>query len=675
MKKTNLLLGIGLITLVLTGCGKNKNNNHSSGGKNNGGTEIPEHVHTFADEWSHDDDYHWHEPTCGHEVTADYGRHEFSQTNKQDATEQSAGFIDYECSICHYTKREVLPIIVHNHQISQRTTQHVAPTCTEDGYDEIETYCTSCGQVFNTQRIPLPALGHDLVSEPGCPIDCEHEWWDAYQHCTRCDYSTQVIHQPTGHIPGPEIRENEVSPTCTEEGSYTSIYRCQNCGMEISRNNVVIPALGHDLVHYPETDSTCSEHGHYAYDECTRCDYTTYEEKDLLQHQVHLQATMTSYPTFSAKGKFSYAFWCDVCGQKVSSGTNKQTGNSTHITLANSNIVSVIEGEVVPLTFQNTSSYQVKWLIEHEDILSVNNNQVTALKPGSSMIFAYNDGREIASVYINVIEDTLALELPQSKFYPTDVFTMGFASFPRNDRSLLSWSSSNESIATVDDDGNVTVLNTGEVSITATCDLYGLEDTISFTSEPHFAELDKASHVMGRGEAATILKSYSRLSIIEWISSDSSVAYANGNKVYSGTKYGTCNIIGRSTYLAEDIVFSVTVQERTATLSKSNYDDYFKATFTTEKVADGGPGYNWKAKVSIEFTSLWEADSAIIFYLEYDFKNTLTSGTSKVTLTVSKGSTESSLEYVMPTAYNTNIYGDEVKPSYTLTAVTGTVKK
>ena len=50
------------------------------------------------------------------------------------------------------------------------------------------------------------------------------------------------------HTPNEAVRENEVAATCTESGSYDSVIYCAECGEEISRETITIPATGHDHV-------------------------------------------------------------------------------------------------------------------------------------------------------------------------------------------------------------------------------------------------------------------------------------------------------------------------------------------------------------------------------------------------------------------------------------------
>ena len=82
------------------------------------------------------------------------------------------------------------------------------------------------------------ASGHDLVHHEAKAATCTAVGWDAYDTCTRCDYTTYV-----------------------EEA-----------------------ASGHDLVHHEAKAATCTAVGWDAYDTCRRCDYTTYVEKSTLGH-------------------------------------------------------------------------------------------------------------------------------------------------------------------------------------------------------------------------------------------------------------------------------------------------------------------------------------------------------------------------------------------------------
>ena len=83
-----------------------------------------------------------------------------------------------------------------------------------------------------------PLLKHDIIHHDAQAATCTEIGWNAYDECSRCDYTT-----------------------CVE-----------------------IPALGHDLVHHDAQAATCTEIGWDAYDTCSRCDYTTYVEIPSLGH-------------------------------------------------------------------------------------------------------------------------------------------------------------------------------------------------------------------------------------------------------------------------------------------------------------------------------------------------------------------------------------------------------
>ena len=47
------------------------------------------------------------------------------------------------------------------------------------------------------------------------------------------------------HTPAEAVTENEISASCTADGSYDSVIYCSVCGEEISRETVIVPALSH----------------------------------------------------------------------------------------------------------------------------------------------------------------------------------------------------------------------------------------------------------------------------------------------------------------------------------------------------------------------------------------------------------------------------------------------
>ena len=94
------------------------------------------------------------------------------------------------------------------------------------------------------------------------------------------------------------------APTCTEEG--TEQREC-DCGEEETRT---IAALGHDLMGHAAQAPTCTEPGWSAYQTCTRCDYTTFEELAATGHNY--ESTVTIESTCTTDGVLTYT--CTNCG-------------------------------------------------------------------------------------------------------------------------------------------------------------------------------------------------------------------------------------------------------------------------------------------------------------------------------------------------------------------------
>lgn len=82
---------------------------------------IPKLQHSYANDWSSDDDYHWHQ--CSDEgyedLTQDKAIHDWDEgIITKEATADEEGVRTYTCSVCNKTKTEVIPIISNNDQDS-----------------------------------------------------------------------------------------------------------------------------------------------------------------------------------------------------------------------------------------------------------------------------------------------------------------------------------------------------------------------------------------------------------------------------------------------------------------------------------------------------------------------------------------------------------------------------
>ena len=85
-------------------------------------------------------------------------------------------------------------------------------------------------------------------------------------------------------LPHTEVIDNGVEATCTKAGLSAGKH-CSVCN-KVLEAQIVIPALGHDLAMHEGKASTCTEKGYAAYETCRRCDYSTYRELPLAEHEL-----------------------------------------------------------------------------------------------------------------------------------------------------------------------------------------------------------------------------------------------------------------------------------------------------------------------------------------------------------------------------------------------------
>ena len=186
----------------------------------------------------------------------------------------------------------------NNHALEQHAAK--APTCTEIGWDAYDT-CSRCDY---TTYAELPALKHALEQYAAQAPTCTEIGWDAYEACSRCDYTTRKELPALNHA----LEQHEAqAPTCTEIG-WDAYEACSRCDYTTRKE---LPALNHDLVRHVAQAPTCTEKG-WAYDTCSRsgCNYTTRKELPALNHDLKQYAAKA--PTCTEIGWDAYEA-CSRC--------------------------------------------------------------------------------------------------------------------------------------------------------------------------------------------------------------------------------------------------------------------------------------------------------------------------------------------------------------------------
>ena len=130
------------------------------------------------------------------------------------------------------------------HMVDGESTDHTettAATCTD------AAYCAVCKSSYGE---PDPD-SHDLVQHDAQAPTCTEIGWDAYETCSRCDYSTYAEKPALGH----DYAAKTTKPTCTKKG-YTT-HTCTRC--QDSYRDAIVSALGHWYGEWaPNADGTNS---------------------------------------------------------------------------------------------------------------------------------------------------------------------------------------------------------------------------------------------------------------------------------------------------------------------------------------------------------------------------------------------------------------------------------
>ena len=184
----------------------------------------------------------------------------------------------------------------NNHDLVHHDAK--APSCTEIGWDAYDT-CSRCDY---TTRKELPALNHDLRQSVITAPTCTETGW-AYVKCSRCDYYDTPVLPALKH----DLEQHAAkAPTCTEIG-WDAYETCSRCDYTTRKE---LPALNHALEQHAAKAPTCTEPGWDAYETCSRCDYTTRKELPALNHALEQHAAKA--PTCTEIGWDAYET-CSRC--------------------------------------------------------------------------------------------------------------------------------------------------------------------------------------------------------------------------------------------------------------------------------------------------------------------------------------------------------------------------
>ena len=296
---------------------------------------------------------------------------------------------------------------------------------------------------------------------------------------------------------------------------------------------------------------------------------------------------------------------------KVTVVETPATGISLNKTTASlkANETVTLTATVTPSTTTNKS---VIWTSSDETVATVKDGVVTAHKVDTAnTIVTTTDGSNLSATCKVTVVETLATGISLDKTTATlkasEIVTLTATVTPSTATNKnVTWSSSNETVATVKD-GVVTAHKVGTATIIATtADGSNLTATCQVTVEATIAKtmtLDKTNVTLKATESVTLIANITPESTtnkeLSWISSDESVATVKDG-VVTAHKVGTANIIVTTTDGSNLTAICKVNVERTSaetlTLDKTNVT--LKATETVTIIANITPANTTNKELS-----------------------------------------------------------------------------
>ncbi len=209
------------------------------------------------------------------------------------------------------------------HQLGDWTTV-LEPSCI-DGCKV--RYCVSCNEVV--EAIVIDANSDHtydiIITHPTC-VDAGYTTYN----CKICNYSEIGSYtSPTGHTAASPVAENRVDSTCSTYGSYDAVTYCTYCGIELSRDTVIVEKLDHKAsapVIENRVKATCSTNGSYdnvTY--CADCRVELLREKVIVERLDHNAASPVIENRIESncikEGSYESVVYCSVCNVELSRET------------------------------------------------------------------------------------------------------------------------------------------------------------------------------------------------------------------------------------------------------------------------------------------------------------------------------------------------------------------
>lgn len=367
------------------------------------------------------------------------------------------------------------------------------------------------------------------------------------------------------------------------------------------------------------------------------------------------------YVPYGTKNAYIEAGWSKYASKGIyeyQEDADSISLNSTKVTMTVSETTKLVATVYPDITINKT----VTWSSSNENIVTVDQDgNVTAVGIGSATVSAHCGNLSatcsvevtpIMVTSISVTPSSLTLKDSESMYLTATVF-------PENATDkTVKWSSSNTTIATVDNKGLVTPVKTGTVNIKATCGTASTSVRVTVVETPATEViLDKTSVSLIQSETvsltATILPENTTSKMIKWNSNNPGVATVDNNGNVTAVSEGTAIITAKCgnaqgacyVYVKKIAAEKIILNETELTLQVSQTFD-----LTAEVLPENAVDKTVKWSSGIQFVATVDANGRV---------RAVSPGVT--TITASCGSVKSSCEVTVVPVQTTGITLDKTE--------------
>ena len=433
--------------------------------------------------------------------------HDLKHTGAKAPTCTEIGWDAYvTCSRCDYTTYASIEETGHSHNAVV-----TKPTCTEKGYtthtchcgdtyvgtyvdalghkdENTDGYCDTCDVIVDI-KLAISGTYYSIYREK-IVVDTEYFKLDDEEYIVVFTYeiSSDVFTATYHSVICDDAELKELIEKYYEGAvfSYGFAFTKETISLidedldaEVYYRPEFLPPCEHDVITVPGKAPTCTEEGYTDHVYCDICGevFTELESIEKIDHTYDQTVASDDYLKSEATVDSPAIYYKScICGAKggktfthgdvLTIPLSSVTLNKTEVTLA----VGATETLIATLNPSNTTE-KTKWVSSDESVVKVVDGSLIAVGRGNAIVTVETEDYIFAYCTVKVIipVENVTLDKSEAEIYVGQPFALNAIVLPENaDGKTLTWTSSDETVATVNANGVVTAKSAGTVIITAT---------------------------------------------------------------------------------------------------------------------------------------------------------------------------------------------------------------